>query len=108
MWFCIKTYFKIKIEEIEEANIIHDKKWISEAIFNIIKNVVKYTKTDGIIKIKMRSYEMFSRLDIEDNRIGIDEEELHQIFTRFYRGENVTEEEYIGIGLYLTRNIITK
>lgn len=51
---------------------------------------------------------MFSRLDIEDNRIGIDEEELHQIFTRFYRGENVTEEEYIGIGLYLTRNIITK
>lgn len=98
----------IKIEEIEEVNIIHDKKWISEAIFNVIENAVKYTKNNGIIKIKMRNYEMFSRLDIEDNGIGIDEEELPKIFTRFYRGQNVTEEEGIGIGLYLTRDIITK
>lgn len=51
---------------------------------------------------------MFVRVDIKDNGIGIKEDELPKIFLRFYRGKNISEIEGIGIGLYLTREIISK
>ena len=51
---------------------------------------------------------MFVRIDIEDNGIGIKEEDIPKIFMRFYRGNNVGNTEGIGIGLYLTRCIIAK
>ena len=69
---------------------------------------MKYTGINGEIEIVVQSYDMFSRIDIKDNGIGIAEEELPKIFSRFYRGKNTMEIEGIGIGLYLAREIITK
>ena len=51
---------------------------------------------------------MFVRIDIEDNGMGIKEEDIPKIFMRFYRGKNTSYTEGIGIGLYLTRSIIVK
>ena len=50
---------------------------------------------------------MFSRIDVKDNGIGIRDEELGKIFGRFYRGTEVREEEGIGIGLFLSREIVS-
>ena len=50
---------------------------------------------------------MFSRIDIQDTGIGIKEEEMAKIFTRFYRSENVRDKDGVGIGLYLAREIIS-
>jgi K+-sensing histidine kinase KdpD len=79
-----------------------------EAIFNIIDNAIKYSPKESEINISVTSYEMFTRIDIKDEGMGIKEEEMPKIFSRFYRGENTYEEEGIGIGLYLSREIITK
>lgn len=98
----------IKFNELDKVNITHDKNWASEAIFNILENGVKYTNEGGEIDITIQNYEMFCRVDIEDNGIGISEEELPKIFSRFYRGINIGDIEGIGIGLYLSREIITK
>ncbi|MGX4601260.1 sensor histidine kinase [Faecalimicrobium sp. JNUCC 81] len=88
--------------------LIHDKNWTTEAIFNIIENAIKYSPIESEINISVESYEMFTKIDIKDEGIGISEEEIPKIFSRFYRGENAYEEEGIGIGLYLSRKIITK
>ena len=53
-------------------------------------------------------YELFCRIDVRDNGIGIAEEEQAQIFGRFYRGRQVREQEGLGIGLYLAREIVQK
>lgn len=98
----------IKLEGIDKLNIIHDKNWCSEAFFNILENAVKYTPKNGLINIKVQRYEIFVRVDIKDNGVGINEDELPKIFKRFYRGENGKDVEGIGIGLYLTREIITR
>ncbi|WP_367397846.1 sensor histidine kinase [Clostridium bornimense] len=58
--------------------------------------------------MSIQSDEMFVRIDIEDNGIGIKEEELPKIFARFYREKDVGDIEGIGIGLYLTREIVSK
>ncbi len=99
---------KLTLEEVDKVVINHDKNWIAEGIFNILENAVKYNKDNGVINIKVESYEMFVRIDIEDDGIGIEEEEIPKIFSRFYRGKNVDDTEGIGIGLYLTREIVSK
>ena len=98
----------IKFNEIDKVKVLHDKNWTSEAIFNILENAIKYTNERGEVEITIQKYEMFCRIDIKDNVIGISEDELPKIFIRFYRGINTKDIEGIGIGLYLTREILAR
>lgn len=90
-----------------ETNAVFDPKWTAEAVYNIVDNAIKYTSRGGTISISVASYELFAKIDIKDTGIGISEEETAKIFTRFYRSPLVGEEEGVGIGLYLTRKIIS-
>ncbi len=83
-----------------------DRKWTLEAICNILDNAVKYTDY-GSISISVTAYEMFVRIDITDSGIGIKEDELPKIFSRFYRSEDTKNMEGVGIGLYLSRQILS-
>ena len=85
---------------------LFDKKWTSEAIYNILDNAVKYSRKGSCICISVVEYELFICLKIKDEGKGISEEEIPRIFQRFYRGKDVREEDGIGIGLYLTRQIV--
>ena len=73
---------------------------------NIVDNAIKYTE-HGTIRISAVSYEMFARIDISDTGSGIPETEQAKIFARFYRSKSVREQEGVGIGLYLSRQIIS-
>jgi signal transduction histidine kinase len=84
-----------------------DIKWTCEAITNILDNSIKYTPAGGEIEIRIAAYEQFICICIADNGIGIPKEEYPMIFKRFYRGINVSDYEGIGVGLYLTRKIIS-
>ncbi|RJE90136.1 sensor histidine kinase [Paenibacillus sp. 1011MAR3C5] len=86
----------------------HDPKWTAEAIVNVLDNAIKYSEPGGQVSLSMVKYELFVRMDIEDEGIGIAEEEHNRIFQRFYRGREVKQTEGVGLGLYLARNIITK
>lgn len=90
-----------------EVSAVFDEKWTLEAVGNILDNAIKYTN-QGNITVKAVGYELFSCIQISDTGIGIPEEELAQIFTRFHRSPDVHDEEGIGIGLYLSREIIAR
>lgn len=85
---------------------VFDSKWTAEALANIVDNAVKYTE-HGTITISAVSYEMFVRIDISDTGAGIPESEQSRIFARFYRSGTSQEQEGVGIGLYLARQIIS-
>ena len=89
-----------------DISAIFDSKWTAEALANIIDNAIKYTEY-GTITISAVNYEMFARIDISDTGTGISESEQSKIFTRFYRSKVVPEQEGVGIGLYLARQIIS-
>lgn len=98
-------------EEHTEGNAIFayfDRKWTAEAIGNLVDNAIKYTEDGGSIRLSVTEYELFVRIDIRDNGIGIAEKEQAQVFGRFYRSQSVTDRQGVGIGLYLAREIITK
>lgn len=92
----------------EKIELSYDMRWFSEAIFNLLENAVKYTESGGMIIIAIQPYEMFARIDITDTGKGIRESDLSKIFMRFYRGEETQHIPGMGIGLYVTRKIISK
>lgn len=96
---------KIEVYPID-CRAMFDMKWTSEAIFNILDNAVKYTGTDGKIEISVSEYQFFTRIDIKDTGIGICESEIPKIFGRFYKGNSSQQEEGVGLGLYLAREIV--
>ena len=90
----------------ENAAAFFDIKWTAEAIFNIADNAVKYSPENSTVKISVEPYEMFVCITVSDNGPGIPEDEQHLVFGRFYRGRDVREQNGVGIGLYLSRQII--
>ncbi|MDD6794670.1 MAG: HAMP domain-containing sensor histidine kinase [Clostridiaceae bacterium] len=93
--------------EISQGNAYYDAKWTAEAIYNVIDNAVKYSPKESNIKIKAIPYSFFFRIDVIDEGIGIKDEEQEKIFSRFYRSASVSEREGVGLGLFLTRQILS-
>ena len=89
-----------------EEVAVFDAKWTCEAIGNIVDNAVKYTPPGGRLSIDVERYSFFVRIDISDTGIGISEDEIPKIFSRFYRSFDVADMPGVGIGLYLARYIV--
>ena len=92
----------------EDLRLSHDSKWTAEALFNLLDNAVKYTPAGGAIRISAEQWEMYVKLNVSDTGKGIPESNQAAIFRRFYREEEVHGEQGVGIGLYLTREIVTR
>ncbi len=96
------------IQEEAEALCYADKKWTIEALGNILDNAVKYSPENTGVKVKVIPYESFICVQVEDQGIGIREEEQGMVFERFYRSKEVSNEPGFGIGLYLVREVLSK
>lgn len=94
--------------QIEEGTDLawFDPKWTGEALWNLLDNAIKYTFEGDTVLIQGRAYELFYRIDVVDHGRGISEEEIPKVFHRFYRSPKSREEEGVGLGLYLAREII--
>ena len=104
-----KKQIKVVVSEIkEQLQASYDRKWTLEAFCNILDNAVKYSPANSQILVEVKEYEFYVCICVIDEGIGISEEERAQIFGRFYRGRQVQQEEGIGIGLYLAREILQR
>lgn len=90
----------------EDSKACFDFKWTTESFSNIIDNALKYTEKGGRIIISTHEYPSFIRIDVSDDGIGISEKEQNDVFKRFYRSQDVATKQGVGLGLYLSRQII--
>lgn len=99
---------KITINFLENKSIIfhHDKLWLQEAFINIIKNCIEHTPVGGALSIELIENPIYRRVIIEDTGEGIREEDLPNIFKRFYKGRTSRKKDSIGIGLALSKAIV--
>lgn len=97
----------VLVVEASGAYAVFDEKWTLEALGNLIDNAIKYTPSGGSVRLRVVSFELFCCIEVIDNGIGIAEEETAGIFQRFYRSRNAGQQEGIGIGLYLAREIVS-
>lgn len=103
-----KKEIQIKIEMDFEAEAVFDRKWTEEALYNLLDNAVKYSPAGSEVLISTKLYETWCVIAVSDRGRGISEEEIPKIFGRFYRAKEVQQEEGVGIGLYLVREILQK
>jgi len=96
------------ILRLDEQSIRADKDKISQMIVNLISNALKYTKTGGKVIIELTGDKNKAELTIIDNGIGIAEEDLPNIFERFYRADKSRNRLTggAGIGLAITKAIV--
>lgn len=90
-----------------DVEAVFDPKWTVEALYNIVDNAIKYTPSGQSVQLSVTPYQLFCRIDVADTGLGISEDETAKIFSRFYRSQEVTDKEGVGLGLYLAREIIT-
>ncbi len=83
-----------------------DSRWMQEAIGNLMDNAIKYSPCGGQIEIFVTGFGLFWCIHVRDQGRGIRESEQGLIFQRFYRSECAYGEPGLGIGLYLTREIV--
>lgn len=103
-----KKEISFTLEPFEDRLLYHNRKWTAEVFVNLLENAVKYTDRGGTIFIRVKSYDLYTEIQIVDNGRGIRKEEMTDIFKRFYRSPEVENMEGSGIGLYLSNLILEK
>ena len=103
-----KKEITVSVDCSEDLTVSHDGKWTSEALFNLLDNAVKYTPAGGKIAVSVVLWEMYVEIKVIDTGKGISESNQAAIFRRFYREEEVHDQQGVGIGLYLAREIVTR
>ncbi|GFI50492.1 alkaline phosphatase synthesis sensor protein PhoR [Lachnospiraceae bacterium] len=99
---------RLIMEPFEDIQLYHNRKWTAEVFVNLLENAVKYTREGGSVSIGVKTYEIYTEIRIADNGRGIRQEELTDIFKRFYRSREAEDIEGSGIGLYLSGLILEK
>lgn len=97
----------VKVQDCGNISLKCDKKWMSEAITNIMKNCIEHTQPSGCVTLSASQNKLFTEIIVRDNGSGIPKDELPHIFERFYKGSG-SDENSIGIGLSLAKTIIEK
>jgi two-component system phosphate regulon sensor histidine kinase PhoR len=101
----------VKVElnlNAESGEINADPVHITNVIYNLLDNAVKYCETIPEIKVTTKTDKKGIIIEFTDNGIGMKREELKMIFDKFYRipTGNLHNVKGFGLGLYYVRLII--
>lgn len=89
----------------ENFNLVCDRKWTYEAIYNVVKNGIESSPKEGV-RIILKETNIYKSIIVEDYSQGIPDEVLKKVYKRFYK-ENQNSKGY-GIGLPMAKTIVEK
>ncbi len=97
---------EIDLEGDEQAILLCDRTWLTEAIGNLVKNALDHTEQGDRILVRWQQSPCLTQITVEDTGSGIHPEDLYHIFKRFYRSRFSKDTQGIGLGLPLAKSII--
>lgn len=103
-----KKHLSLRAEG-ESTVVRADRDRLSQVLANLLSNAVKFTPEGGHIRVEVKSAEQSGILAVEDDGIGIPEEELSLVFERFYRTDRSRSRKTggAGIGLAIVKSIVS-
>lgn len=108
-WQWREKNLSISYEETGGDVRVHaDPKLLYQVWMNVLTNAIKYTPNDGEIRIEVADKVREVEVRIADTGVGITDEDLTQLFERFYRGDKARtrSDHSTGLGLSITKKII--
>jgi signal transduction histidine kinase len=89
-----------------ECTVMTDKFLLKNILTNLVSNAIEYSPHDAEIELAAELKKDTLKIRVTDQGIGIPENEQHQIFKRFYRGQNANNVEGTGLGLNIAKKYI--
>jgi len=108
--FNVKIYLEKPAEQSIALSL--DRQKISMVVSNLIDNAIKYNVANGevIVEIERLKDEPYLEVSVKDTGVGVPEEDIKKLFTKFFRSVNAVKfaTEGSGLGLYIAKNIINR
>jgi signal transduction histidine kinase len=89
-----------------DCTVMTDKFLLKNILTNLLSNAIEYSPHDAEIQLSAELKKDTLKIRVTDQGIGIPENEQHQIFKRFYRGQNANNVEGTGLGLNIAKKYI--
>ena len=84
-----------------------DAERMAQVLGNLVSNALRYAKEGGWIELSVQLDNNTVKINVSDNGSGIAEEDLPNIFTRFYRGDKARQGNgEAGLGLSIARSLV--
>jgi signal transduction histidine kinase len=90
----------------QDLTLVGDQKLLFQVFSNIMSNAAKYSSDVGVVRLAARRDGHEIQVTIEDNGVGIPEQDRERLFDRYFRGSNVSGIVGTGIGLYLVKTVV--
>lgn len=104
----VKVYFDRPKDPLPKPTI--DPQKLSLVLNNLLENAIRYNSENGeaIVKVEKIPDQLFLEVSVKDTGIGIAQDDLAKLFTKFFRTENAmkSQTEGSGLGLYIAKNIV--
>jgi PAS domain S-box-containing protein len=104
------TRYRVTLEtSIDELFINGDPQRIEQVILNLLTNAIRYSPGADLVQVFLQSDGGEVKIGIRDFGLGIQADKLKDIFTRFYRVDDLNPHiSGLGIGLYLSHEIVSR
>lgn len=89
-----------------EANAWLDKQLLRNVLFNLLSNAIKYSESEKSIFLRVKNWSGLVRIEVQDQGIGIPEQDQGHVFDRFFRANNAGNAQGTGLGLNIVQNYI--
>lgn len=97
--------FRVDLEIPQGVSAPMDERLAQRALENILNNALRYTASDGLVRLAARAEPGRATVTISDDGPGIAGEDLPRIFDLFYRGTASRREQGLGLGLAIVRGV---
>ena len=100
----------LSYEADERATVLATEDDIHQILYNLIENGIKYSGRMGFVHTAVHIQDQAVVIDVEDNGIGIPDEDLDHIFERFYRVDKTRSRQVggTGLGLAIVRDTVVR
>lgn len=98
---------KVNIDyDIHENRVLYDENLLSLIVSNVVINAIMYSEKEGEVRVNVIERPGEYHLLVEDDGIGIPDEEKQKVFEPFYRGENTKSVSGYGLGLSIVKKCV--
>ncbi len=98
--------FEVELSN-ESLNAEADREKLRRVLVNLVDNAVKFSPGGGTVRVVGHKHSGAVEVCVSDEGVGIPEEERERIFRKFYRGSSSVLSGGTGLGLFISRGLVT-
>lgn len=93
---------RLEINLSANLNVYGEADYLKQLVLILLDNAIKYTPSSGTVRLELQAKTPYAEFSVQDDGVGISEEDLLRVFERFYRVDKSRTQDPGGSGLGLS------